>query len=335
MHSTQQKQHKPLFVLMTFMIIATLFCHWGDNASGATPAEIQQWLQAHNNYRTLHGVPSVTWSTVLETSAQTYANSCPSGHSGWGYGENIFWCDGYAPTPQGVVDLWYSEEQYYDYNNPGSSNPPGNTIGHFTQVVWKSTTQIGCGCKNGCSVYVNGSGPYSDVCVCQYSPPGNVLGQYAANVFPPSAGPGLGEAVDNTSLTWTTGGNAVWFGQTATTHHGGDAAQSGAITHNQTSRIETTVTGPGTLTFYWKVSSEANYDYLRFYIDGAEQPGGISGTVDWQQKTYSIASGNHTLKWAYTKDGSESGGSDAGWLDKVVFTSTTSMPWLELLLLDD
>lgn len=128
----------------------------------------------------------------------------------------------------------------------------------------------------------------------------------------------IGEAVDNTSLTWTTGGNANWFGQTTVSYYGGDAAQRGAITHSQNTWVEATVTGPGTLTFYWKVSSEANYDFLRFYIDGVEQTR-ISGTVDWQLKTYSITAGSHTLRWAYTKDSSVNSGSDAGWLDKVVW----------------
>jgi hypothetical protein len=136
------------------------------------------------------------------------------------------------------------------------------------------------------------------------------------------SGISLGEAVDNTSLAWTTGGDANWYGQNTVYYYGGDAARSGAITHNQSSWIQTTVTGPGTLTFYWKVSSESGWDFLRFYIDGVEQTR-ISGEVNWTQKTYSIASGSHTLKWAYTKDGSVSSGSDAGWLDYVVFTGST------------
>ena len=135
----------------------------------------------------------------------------------------------------------------------------------------------------------------------------------------------IGEAVDNTDLSWTTGGDAGWFGQPNTYYYGGDAAQSGTITHNQESRVQTTVTGPGTLKFYWKVSSEANWDFLRFYIDGVEQER-ISGTVDWQQKTYGISSGSHTLKWRYTKDGSVNSGSDCGWLDKVEFGGDSYEP---------
>ncbi len=129
----------------------------------------------------------------------------------------------------------------------------------------------------------------------------------------------IGEAVDNTALSWTTGGNGNWSAQSAVSHYGGDAAQSGSITNDESTWLQTTVTGPGTLSFYWKVSSEADYDYLRFYIDSVEK-NKISGNVDWQQKSYAISSGSHTLKWTYTKDYSLSGGSDAGWLDRVVST---------------
>ena len=134
----------------------------------------------------------------------------------------------------------------------------------------------------------------------------------------------LGEAVDNSALSWITGGNADWFGQTSTYYYGEDAAQSGAISHNQNSWIQTTVSGPGTLSFYWKVSSERNYDFLEFYIDDVRQDR-ISGNVDWQYKTYTISSGSHTLKWKYRKDVSINSGSDCGWLDKVEFSATSDL----------
>lgn len=200
-----EKQHKYIMVAIFTLIIANAFFIFGEKASCATPEEIQQWLQAHNNYRALHGVPAVTWSTTLEASAQAWADTCPSGHSSSGYGENMAFAS-YALSPQNVVDYWYSEEIYYDYNNPGWSSQTG----HFTQVVWKSTTQIGCGCKTGCS-----SGWWC-VCVCQYNPPGNVIGQFAENVLPPTSAPlpgapslsspANGATVSATSITfsWTT-----------------------------------------------------------------------------------------------------------------------------------
>ncbi|MFZ2069999.1 MAG: hypothetical protein WAV32_00005, partial [Halobacteriota archaeon] len=96
--------------------------------------------------------------------------------------------------------------------------------------------------------------------------------------------------------------------------------QSGAISHNQDSWLETTVSGPGTLSFYWNVSSEKYFDRLEFYIDGMARDR-ISGNVDWQQKTYQISSGSHTLKWRYVKDDGVSRGYDCGWLDRITFSS--------------
>ncbi|MCH7226945.1 M6 family metalloprotease domain-containing protein [Haloferula sp. A504] len=130
-------------------------------------------------------------------------------------------------------------------------------------------------------------------------------------------------AVDTTGLTWSSGGDAPWFRQTTTTQDGVDAAQSGLITHSQTSSMETTLSQEGTLSFWWKVSSESSYDYLRFYLNDVEQGGSlarISGNVDWVQKTVTIPAGINTVKWAYTKDGSVDRNSDAGWVDQVVFT---------------
>ena len=129
----------------------------------------------------------------------------------------------------------------------------------------------------------------------------------------------IGEAVDNTDLSWTTGGDSGWFGQASTYYYDGDAAQSGDISDNQNTWMKTTVSGPGDLSFYWKVSSEYYWDYLRFYVEGIEQDK-ISGSTSWIHKTYSIDSGTHTLTWKYTKDGSISTGEDCGWVDKVEFT---------------
>jgi len=124
----------------------------------------------------------------------------------------------------------------------------------------------------------------------------------------------------NCDLSLSGGGNSAWFPQTAQSHDGAGAAQSGAITDNQESRLETSVVGPGTLTFWWKVSSEPDYDFLEFYLDGVLQPGAISGEIGWQQQSNNIPSGPHTLRWRYAKDVSDSAGQDAAWLDEVNFT---------------
>jgi hypothetical protein len=129
----------------------------------------------------------------------------------------------------------------------------------------------------------------------------------------------IGSAVDAPNLSWSTSGNAAWFGQTAISHDGIDAAQSGRITDGQQSTLQTSVTGPGVLNFWWKVSSEQFFDYLTFFIDGVQQAS-LSGEADWQFQTFAIGAGTHTLKWTYQKDSSVSAGLDAGWLDQVQFT---------------
>jgi len=129
-------------------------------------------------------------------------------------------------------------------------------------------------------------------------------------------GDSLSEALD-TALSFTAGGSTSWFGQTTTSYHDGDAAQSGDISDSEDSWMQTTVSGTGTVKFYCKVSSEEDCDFLEFYIDGSRQDR-ISGSVNWQQKTYTITtSGSHTLEWQYVKDDSVFYGSDCGWVDKV------------------
>jgi len=126
----------------------------------------------------------------------------------------------------------------------------------------------------------------------------------------------LSQALDTTS-SFTTDGDVGWFSQTANSYDDEDAAQSGGISHNEESLMQTTVSGAGTASFYWKVSSEADWDFLEFYIDGEMQEGRISGEVDWHQMTYTItAPGLHTLQWRYMKDEGASGGGDTGWVDK-------------------
>jgi hypothetical protein len=131
----------------------------------------------------------------------------------------------------------------------------------------------------------------------------------------------LGEAVNAPNLTWTTGGTAAWFAESTTTHDGLSGAQSGMIGNSQETWLETAVLGPGLLSFWWKVSSELNFDYLEFYINGVRQTG-ISGEVDWQAQNYTLAAGFHTLRWRYMKDESTSAGQDRGWVDQVSFSPT-------------
>ena len=80
------------------------------------------------------------------------------------------------------------------------------------------------------------------------------------------------------------------------------------------------VYGPGTLTFWWKVSSEENYDILRCFVDRDEKVG-ISGDQDWAKVTIQITgSGPHEVEWAYDKDSEVTMGRDCGWVDEIQWT---------------
>lgn len=115
---------------------------------------------------------------------------------------------------------------------------------------------------------------------------------------------------------WTTGGSANWFKSTNQAHGGSYSAEGEDITDDQSTYIEWTAPATGTLSFWWKVSSENDYDWLRFKINGTEQFK-ISGEVDWQQKTGISVNEGDTLRWEYTKDFSDSEGSDTGWIDDI------------------
>ncbi|MFN7140600.1 MAG: DUF4623 domain-containing protein, partial [Limisphaerales bacterium] len=121
------------------------------------------------------------------------------------------------------------------------------------------------------------------------------------------------------SLNWVSGGDTAWQTQTTTTYDGGDAAASGNITTGGHTYLETEVTGPGTLSFWWKVSSFSSFDRLEFYTNGVLRLN-ISGERDWQQVIVQIAEGTQRLRWRYSMTSFSGLGQNKGWIDQVVFS---------------
>ena len=117
---------------------------------------------------------------------------------------------------------------------------------------------------------------------------------------------------------WTSEGDAVWTIDSNEFYNGVHSAKSGDISDSQTSSLiyTTTVNDAGQISFYFKVSSENGYDFLKFYIDGQEQ-GAWSGELDWQNIGFDIEPGAHIFKWSYIKDSSVSEGQDCAWIDMV------------------
>lgn len=127
------------------------------------------------------------------------------------------------------------------------------------------------------------------------------------------------------SFPWIMAGNLPWTVVNSGAYEGVYAAKSGAITDNQSSTMKTTriLSTAGNISFYYKVSSENNYDKLKFFVDGVEQ-GTFSGSVDWTEASYPLAAGNRELSWTYSKDVSVSSGSDCAWVDYIIFPASTT-----------
>jgi pSer/pThr/pTyr-binding forkhead associated (FHA) protein len=90
--------------------------------------------------------------------------------------------------------------------------------------------------------------------------------------------------------------------------------------------MDTTVTGPGTLISWWKVSSPTNVNFARLVIDGVEQSGKISGEVGWTPQVYYLSSGDHALRWAYSNNTATVSLTNGAWVDQVRFTAGVTAP---------
>lgn len=169
----QGKQNMGARTALSFCIVLLLLC----GITTANPAEI---LAAHNVYRNDVGVVPLTYNTTLAASAQAWAehdaglgilvHSDPNGK----YGENIArWTVGYSSWTD-IVNLWGSEKPYFIYGPLGDgSSTTGHwyDVGHYTQIVWSTTTE--CGCGKATNVTQN-----AEYFVCQYWPAGNYWGHY-------------------------------------------------------------------------------------------------------------------------------------------------------------
>jgi pathogenesis-related protein 1 len=148
------------------------------NSNGnLSAAQIKEFVDRHNYYRQQVGSENIEWSEdlakfALEWGKHLSSIGCEMEHrpdeGKWGtsYGENLYWCSGIEATPTDAVDSWGSEKSMYDGKVIGNSN---FEAGHYTQMIWAKTTQVGCAIVQ-CS-----SGDY--IVVCNYNPAGNYIGQ--------------------------------------------------------------------------------------------------------------------------------------------------------------
>ncbi|MFC4909558.1 CAP family protein [Actinomadura gamaensis] len=152
-----------------------------DSTTDAFQAEA---LAAANADRARHHAPALVLDSDLSKYAMERAASrsqsekLSAGHSGLrdGTGENIFWggSSGEPRPGSDAVKSWYDEIGNYDFDKAQFSP----NAGHFTQLVWKSSTRVGIG-------RVSGQGPefYETYIVFVFEPPGNMEGEFADNVL--------------------------------------------------------------------------------------------------------------------------------------------------------
>ena len=131
----------------------------------------------------------------------------------------------------------------------------------------------------------------------------------------------LYEALNTCGLDWTSGGNnnvTYWSGQTELSKDGASAARSGPISIGQESWLEASVSGVTNLSFWWKVSSRTNSDYLEFYTNSTLVRR-ITGEIDWQASNFKLSTGSHVLKWRLVRSTlvGNSSAQNCGWLDQV------------------
>ncbi|MFF3227079.1 CAP family protein [Nocardia suismassiliense] len=164
-------------------IAATLVAIAGS-VVGAVPAGADtsdaHKLSVANAARAQYGAPPMTWNSGLSSDTQQYAAACKFQHSDsrGRYGENLYAGTGNRSF-EDAMKSWMAEASKYDYNNPGFSPETG----HFTQVVWKASTQLTVGIAS-CPAGTIFSQP-STYIVARYTPPGNVRGQFPQNVGRP------------------------------------------------------------------------------------------------------------------------------------------------------
>ncbi|KAL5495451.1 hypothetical protein ACEPAI_914 [Sanghuangporus weigelae] len=144
----------------------------GSNGSQASDTDMNEYLSSHNSIRAQHGASPLFWNNTLAAAAQKWSDGCVFQHSGGSvgpFGENLAAGTGDAYGITSAVTSWTNEVSEYNPSNPSAS--------HFTQVVWKGSTQLGCAettCGGG-TIFSDSSKFF----VCEYFPQGNIIGAFA------------------------------------------------------------------------------------------------------------------------------------------------------------
>ena len=140
------------------------------------PSTPQSAVDRHNEIRAeVFSGSTVVWNETLASTAQEYANYLASNGKfehdyGSGYGENLY-ASSNESTYVDAINSWYGEKSNYNYSN--NSCATNTMCGHYTQIIWKNSTEIGC----GQATYTTGNYKGGTVTVCRYNHAGNYVGE--------------------------------------------------------------------------------------------------------------------------------------------------------------
>lgn len=184
---------KWLGILQLFLLSACTSTTPADRpvsvVAGVSTLNPEEMVHSHNQVRAMLGLSDLTWSPYLASYAQEWADSLAQnygchlkhrqelGQDREAFGENLYWAsaliwsDGNREpslvSSSEVAQAWADEQRDYRYGR--NTCRRGKQCGHYTQMVWRTTLQIGCGmayCPNA-----------SQIWVCNYDPPGNWVGE--------------------------------------------------------------------------------------------------------------------------------------------------------------
>lgn len=137
----------------------------------------------------------------------------------------------------------------------------------------------------------------------------------------------LATELDNSTLVFISGGDAVWETE-PDMGKGGSSARAGDIGHNETAYLSTEIVGPGRIRFRVRTSSERGYDYLRYYLDGVQKGEKSGDGTKWSKKSLRIPAGTHVVTWTYEKDIVVSRYADTVYVDFVKYVPDLIItPW--------
>lgn len=138
----------------------------------------QRILSAHNRERLKLGLQPLQWNSALAQSAQRWADylaatgrfehapenrAAPEGENIWAGTKGYY-------SPDAMVDAWVREKRYFKYGVFPNNSTTGNVedVGHYTQMVWRATSEVGC---------AEAASAGEDILVCRYAEAGNYIGE--------------------------------------------------------------------------------------------------------------------------------------------------------------